>query len=292
MVSAKSQEKRIRRLEREVDRLRTSASLRLGIHITKSMRQPWRAPFLIVTLPWNMLMIGLEMLGRRPAVSNNNTEAQVNTSSSDNSEEQVIEYEPNNTVVMFPTNGVGFGHFTRMLALAKRMKVQDPALEIIFFTTMPTLHLLKPHGIAAHHISGPKYFLNFESSDWNALLEEQLRICFETHKPKQFIFDGAFPYRGMLRAIFQHPMNKVWVRRGMFRKDATNIPVDSIEHFDMLVRPGDSGPVNSKNGLEITINQIECNPILFANQEELYPCLLYTSPSPRDATLSRMPSSA
>ena len=25
---------------------------------------------------------------------------------------------------------------------------------------------------------------------------------------------------------------------------------------------------------------------------ELYPCLLYTSPSPRDATLSRMPSSA
>ena len=27
-------------------------------------------------------------------------------------------------------------------------------------------------------------------------------------------------------------------------------------------------------------------------REALYPCLLYTSPSPRDATLSRMPSSA
>ena len=27
-------------------------------------------------------------------------------------------------------------------------------------------------------------------------------------------------------------------------------------------------------------------------QEEGHPCLLYTSPSPRDATLSRMPSSA
>ena len=26
--------------------------------------------------------------------------------------------------------------------------------------------------------------------------------------------------------------------------------------------------------------------------EEFWPCLLYTSPSPRDATLSRMPSSA
>ena len=28
------------------------------------------------------------------------------------------------------------------------------------------------------------------------------------------------------------------------------------------------------------------------NNKQLYVCLLYTSPSPRDATLSRMPSSA
>ena len=28
------------------------------------------------------------------------------------------------------------------------------------------------------------------------------------------------------------------------------------------------------------------------NDVQSYPCLLYTSPSPRDATLSRMPSSA
>ena len=31
---------------------------------------------------------------------------------------------------------------------------------------------------------------------------------------------------------------------------------------------------------------------VFSNPEEDYTCLLYTSPSPRDATLSRMPSSA
>ena len=30
----------------------------------------------------------------------------------------------------------------------------------------------------------------------------------------------------------------------------------------------------------------------FNRMHDLYPCLLYTSPSPRDATLSRMPSSA
>ena len=259
MVSTKSQDKRIQRLEREMDRLRTSPSLRLGIHITKAMRQPWRAPFLLITLPYQMLMIGLEMLGRRPVKSN------------EIDEPALIDYNPSNTIVMFPTNGVGFGHFTRMLALAKRMKKKDTTLEVIFFTTMPTLHLLKPHGIAAHHISGPKHFANLESSDWNALVEEELTLCLETHKPKQFIFDGAFPYRGMLRAIKQHPMKKIWVRRGMFRKDATNIPVDSIEHFDLLVRPGDSAPIDAADEHNIPVERLQCNPILFADRDELYP---------------------
>ena len=104
-----------------------------------------------------------------------------------------------NCVVMFPTNGVGFGHFTRMLALAKRMKKLDPELEIIFFTTMPTLHLLKEHGIPAHFISGPKYFKDMESAEWNALVEEELTLCFH-HRPETFVFDGL-PYRGMFSKI-------------------------------------------------------------------------------------------
>ena len=58
---------------------------------------------------------------------------------------------------------------------------------------MPTLHLLKPFGIPAHHISFKKYFKGVDSNEWNALLEEELTLCFETHKPSMFIFDGAFP---------------------------------------------------------------------------------------------------
>ena len=33
-------------------------------------------------------------------------------------------------------------------------------------------------------------------------------------------------------------------------------------------------------------------PLMVAREEKNYPCLLYTSPSPRDGLLSRMPSSA
>tara|TARA_B100000029_G_scaffold181234_1_gene178919 strand:+ start:228 stop:1514 length:1287 start_codon:yes stop_codon:yes gene_type:complete len=255
MTSSKAKGKRIARLERELSRIRHSPSLRLGAHITNAMRRPWRAPFLFFTLPWMMLTIGLEMLGRKPVAP------------IENKDNNRI-YDPNNTVVMFPTNGVGFGHFTRMLAVAKRMKEQDSTLEIVFFTTMPTLHLLKPYGIAAHHISGPKYFTNLETGDWNTLLEEELTICIETHRPKKFIFDGAFPYRGMLRAISNRDnVEKIWMRRGTFRK-GTSIPVDSIDHFDLIVHPEDSVPLPSSE-IEHGVDVMGCSPIVLLDRDEM-----------------------
>ena len=244
------------RLRRELHRLRTSPSLRLGAHITTAIRKPWRAPFLILSLPFMMLMIGLELIGLKAQPK----ALQTNDAGREKSK--------GNCIIMFPTNGVGFGHFTRMLALAKRMKQQDPSLEIIFFTTMPTLHLLKPYGIPAHHISGPKYFKGFESGDWNALLEEELTLCLETHKPSMFIFDGAFPYRGMLRAIQDRDgLKKIWMRRGMFKKGA-RIPVDSIQHFDTIIRPGDA--INhSEEELDHGLEVLTSSPIVLLDQSEL-----------------------
>ena len=257
MVSGRAKQKRIARLERRIDRLEKSVSIRLGSHIVKAMRHPWRAPFLIVTLPWLMIRCGLEMLGKAPPPASANKAGNTQTN------------EPvNNTVIMFPTNGVGFGHFTRMLALAKRMKNREPDLEVIFFTTMPTLHLLKPYGIPCHHISGPKNFKNLESSDWNALLEEELTICFETHKPKMFIFDGAFPYRGMLRAISANStLQKVWMRRGMFRT-GSSIPVDSISHFDLIIHPQDS-VTTDESKLDHDVETLRSPPIVLLDENEL-----------------------
>ena len=251
-----SQEAKLQRLQRELHRLRTSPSLRIGSHITDMMKKPWLAPFLIFTLPWQMLMTGLEMIGKRdtPVILDRVTQDPM--------------VSQRNCVVMFPTNGVGFGHFTRMLALAKQMKKQDTDLEIIFFTTMPTLHLLKPYGIAAHHISGPKYFEDMTSMEWNGLVEEELNLCFEAHRPKQFIFDGAYPYRGMLRAIASKiKLDKVWVRRGTFRR-GKSVPVDSISHFDLIVHPEDSVPQKSSE-IEHNVPSSKCPPITLLDLEDL-----------------------
>ena len=155
-----------------------------------------------------------------------------------------------------------------MLALGKQMKKEDPELEVIFFTTMSALHLLKPYGIPAHHISGSPYFEGMSTEEWNALLEEELSLCIEAHRPKQFVFDGAFPYRGMLRALKARPkIDKVWMRRGTFRR-GKSIPVDSVEHFDLIIHPGDSIP-RQPNEVEHKVPTIVCSPITLLESNAL-----------------------
>ena len=60
-------------------------------------------------------------------------------------------------------------------------------------------------------------------------------------------------------------------------EDERNLVIDHLlkDHRDTNILINNAGSQNSANGIE-----------------NLYTCLLYTSPSPRDGLLSRMPSSA
>lgn len=240
---------------REMRRIRNSASFRAGRILVSSIVRPWLLIFLPIRLLYLGYCLGMERLGKR-------------TSPYVSKEYENIEQIPEDCVVFFPTNGVGFGHFTRMYALAKRWKKHSPSTELVFFTTMPTLHILYSEGFPTYHIAGRKKFKNMTASEWNTMLEEQLSLVFCQHKPSLFIFDGAFPYRGMLNAVssFQGIKN-VWIRRGMFKK-GSNIPVDSIQHFDLIVRPEDSIPA-SLDEISHEVETLNVPPIVLLNEEDL-----------------------
>ena len=239
---------------RELDRIRNSFSFRSGQIIAKSLQFPLLLPILPFWLLWFIFVYGLERLGKKSAHTVN-------------SGRKIV--DPKRCIVFFPTNGVGLGHFTRLFAVAKRVREQDPDVEIVFVTTMAALHLLESEGIPSYHLPGAYMFNDMSSAEWNAITEELLATVFEIHRPSVFVFDGAFPYRGMLNAIKNREgLTNVWLRRGAFKKGGAKIPVDSIEHFHHILRPGDS--------VETTVEEIDFStlvthlkPILLAKPEDL-----------------------
>ena len=242
-------------LRRELWRVRNSASFRLGNHLIEAARKPWRILALPITLPVVTWQIGMEMLGRRPRPMS----------------DSMIQLKggPERCIVLFPTNGVGFGHFTRMYGLARRLRRLDPELEIIFFTTQPTLHLPYLDGFPTYHLAGPKKFKGMDSEAWNAMVQEMLTLVLETHRPQTFVFDGAFPYRGMLDALDTIAVpQKVWLRRGMFRK-GTSIPVDSIGKFDLIVHPEDAIPLASSE-IDHGVEVLTVPPMTLIDRNEMW----------------------
>ena len=217
----------ISRLKREVRRLRNTASFRIGLHLTNTVRNPLLLIILPITFPLYCIYLGLERLGKiaRPKHYD---------------EDEMEDFKPKECAILFPTNGVGFGHFTRLFAIAKQMRKNNPEMEIIFFTPMPTLHIPYSENFPTYHLSGRYKHLDMDSQTWNMLVEEMLTLVFEVHKPKLFIFDGAYPYRGMLDAIGNKlTTKKIWVRRGTFKK-GSSVPVDSFEFFNLIIHPKDS----------------------------------------------------
>ena len=72
------------------------------------------------------------------------------------------------------------------------------------------------------------------------------------------------------------------------------IPIDKVREIiskhRLLEKELSSDKVDKKNYAKISKEYSDLNEILINAQQ--YFCLLYTSPSPRDRTRSRMPSSA
>ena len=250
---------RLAHINNRMEKILSSLSYRLGNLIVDSIRKPWK----MLLLPMNIILLfysySIERLGRK----------RVNYSNS-----RALSYPPRNCVILFPTNGVGMGHMSRMIALAKSLQSKKPSLEIVFFTTNYVIHHLYQNGFTCYHLPGRKKFSQMTPSQWNSICEDKLSDVISLHRPSVFVFDGSYPYRGMLNAIKgREEIHKVWVRRSG-RKDLFELPNDSLAHFDRLVIPDDylELELEPKKATEMGVDQINfAPPMISVSRNDLLP---------------------
>ncbi len=182
-----------------------------------------------------------------------------------------FEIEPiddGNAILFVPTNGAGLGHLTRLLAIARRVKRIDPSKKIIFHTTSSAMHLILQEGFLGYHLPSKMLFpKEMSAKQWNAMLRDHLETVISIHQPETIVFDGAFPYAGLVASMRKKDgLRKIWVKRGQHKEGKAELVESKEAEFDEVYVPGEAGGENSmrKEGMKTY-----CEPVLYLDREEL-----------------------
>jgi len=109
-----------------------------------------------------------------------------------------------------------------------------------------------------------------------------------------------FPIQVAIDMSSKCQLNCVWCNSKKITKSKASLTVDDIKEISQLAELGfiragcigGGGESLCNPNFGVLVNNIHNLVKLGLVTNGIYICLLYTSPSPRDATLSRMPSSA
>jgi len=171
------------------------------------------------------------------------------------------------TYLFLAINGAGLGHLTRCLAIAKKVKAESEASEIIFVTTSVAVQLVHQHGFLCYHI--PPFGLNSDvtSRKWNRFFGDSLSKIVRLHCPDVLVFDGTYIYRGLRRVMEQFPFVKyIWIRRGG-GKERLGVQFREMESlFSQVIIPGEID-VDSAETLGQKITRIP--PVLICGKSEM-----------------------
>ncbi|WP_125887900.1 hypothetical protein [Pseudomonas luteola] len=150
-------------------------------------------------------------------------------------------YKPKRNVYLFlPINGAGLGHLTRLLAIARSLKVLRPDAEIVFFTTSIGVPLVHRAGFVCHHVI-PSALLKKSSLSWNRIFLNALVDVIKLHRPSSLVFDGSMPYLGLQKVMKSFGSIKyVWVKRGLYKEGTDLKKIDKATRlFDIILSPGE-----------------------------------------------------
>jgi UDP:flavonoid glycosyltransferase YjiC (YdhE family) len=179
--------------------------------------------------------------------------------------------------LFFCVNGAGLGHVTRSLAIARRIRRLEPEAPIYFLSSSQALDVISREGMVAYHIPPhSRYGDHLRSSEWSTLLQQQIQLIADTHHPAVFVYDGVFPYRGVLDAIQEcRFVHAAMVLRLRHKHNRLPEMAEKLSVFNEVIFPGEAGVSGGVEELAPPeLAALSCrmvDPIVYLDREELLP---------------------
>ena len=229
-------------LQNELQRIRATYSFRLGLLLTNSFaRKPWLLPL----LPFAFIKMNIDFLRDRKKMIRSPIG---------------LEYKlDNNCILLFPTSEEGMAVIERTKSIASEWI--EAGKKAIIISTNDLMAQNIPAGALFYPLSDPKNISKQERTVWNNKCANMLANIIELHKPISVLFDGPFPYRGLINTIsIKSNVIWIWLRIEEFKEYLTS---EKIDHFD-LTYFGSEEQLFSKEKEMIERSSIYSNKVLLA----------------------------
>ncbi len=115
-------------------------------------------------------------------------------------------------ILLMPTSEEGMASVERITSLAESWKNTHGGHPVVV-TTNEMMASIAPRGCALYLLPDPKAEKGISRTEWNQSCANMLKSVIDTHQPFAFVFDGPFPYRGVLNVMEIRPdINTLWLR--------------------------------------------------------------------------------
>ena len=206
-------------LRNEITRLRNTYSFRLGLMLTNAF---FRKPWLIPLLPFQFIKLNLDFI-RRDKTS---TDKVFNSYERDEK-----------TLMLYVASEGGKAACDRAMDVAKNWLAKSRRHHIVIVSSNTGMAAFDEPNMSLYMLPDPKSNRIVSKKGWNLSCENVLYRAIHSHAPSRFIFDGPYPYRGILNAIGSvREMDTVWItsertEEEILRKYAQNFDTTFQHHY-------------------------------------------------------------
>lgn len=134
------------------------------------------------------------------------------------------------------SNGAGMGHLTRLMAMARR---RSPGVRPYVVSMSRAVPVVADEGLDYEYIPS-RDDLGIGARRWRLIFTERFAEVLLRERPDVVVFDGVYPYEGLLASRSVLPdVRLVWSRRAMWRPGLGHRQLASSDVFDLVIEPGE-----------------------------------------------------